>query len=213
MSGKRADGLAAVTDRMRAKLEKEHGGTGFRLFRRRPKPRPSFTAESRSGAGSSDVVIAGLGIGLGLVCALFPWYIFFNQDQFGIRAMKFEGNGEIEGKIELSAQPDRVGAPSESAEIPAEQFDLLVTGTLPKVLDDEGTPTPGLSEQPFPGVAEEFRLVYAANGRAMIEDDTGLYVVQPGSRLPDNTRVATIEQRDGNWVLVTTADQVIELAP
>lgn len=213
MSGKRADGLAAVTDRMRAKLEKEHGGTGFRLFRRRPKVRLSFTAESRSGAGSSDIVIAGLGIGLGLVCALFPWYIFFNQDQFGIRAMKFEGNGEIEGKIELSAQPDRVGAPSESAEIPAEQLDLLVTGTLPKVLDDEGTPSPGLSEQPFPAVAEEFRLVYAANGRAMIEDDTGLYVVQPGSRLPDNSRVAAIEQRDGNWVLVTTADQVIELAP
>lgn len=213
MSGKRADGLAAVTDRMRAKLAKEQGGTGFRFFWRRPKPRPSFTAESRSGVGGSDIVIAGLGIGLGLVCALFPWYIFFNQDQFGIRAMKFEGNGEIEGKIELSAQPDRVGAPSESAEIPVEQLDLLMTGTLPKVLDDEGTPTPGLSEQPFPAAAEEFRLVYAANGRAMIEDDTGLYVVQPGSRLPDNSRVATIEQRDGNWVLVTTADQVIELAP
>ena len=38
----------------------------------------------------------------------------------------------------------------------------------------------------------------------MIEDDAGLWVVQPGSMLPDSSRVAAIEQRDGKWVLVTT---------
>jgi hypothetical protein len=37
-------------------------------------------------------------------------------------------------------------------------------------------------------------------------------VVQRGSRLPDNSRVAGIEQRDGKWVLVTSADRVIELS-
>jgi hypothetical protein len=204
MRDKRTDGFFTAASRRMP---------GCNLFRRKPRPRPAFTAESRSGTGRSDVLIATFGIGLGLVCALFPWYIFFNQEQFGIRALKFEGNGQTEGPIELSAQSDRVGAPSESVEIPPTGLDLFATGTLPKRPDDDGTPTPGLDDQPFPATAEEFRLVYAANGRAMIEDDTGLFVVQPGSRLPDNSRVAAIEQRDGRWVLVTTADQTIELAP
>lgn len=213
MPRKRDDSLAAATHRLNEMLEEKSDKTGgWRLFRRKHKPRPAFTAESRSGAGASDIVVAAFGIGLGLVCALFPWYIFFNQEQFGIRALKFEGNGEATGPIELSAQPDRIGAPSESA-IPPARLDLLATGTLPKILDDEGTPTPGLTEQPFPAEAQEFRLVFAANGRAMIEDDSGLFVVQPGSRLPNNSRVATIEQRDGRWVLVTTAAQVFELEP
>jgi hypothetical protein len=42
----------------------------------------------------------------------------------------------------------------------------------------------------------------------MIEDDGGLFVVQPGSSLPDATTVASIEQRDGNWVLVNSNGSV-----
>ena len=46
----------------------------------------------------------------------------------------------------------------------------------------------------------------------MIEDDAGLWIVQRGSTLPDSSRVSSIEQRDGKWVLVTSTDQVIELS-
>ncbi len=46
----------------------------------------------------------------------------------------------------------------------------------------------------------------------MIEDSDGLWVVQRGSQLPDASRVAAIEQRDGRWVLVTTHDKVVELS-
>ncbi|RWD95075.1 MAG: hypothetical protein EOS61_33005, partial [Mesorhizobium sp.] len=66
-------------------------------------------------------------------------------------------------------------------------------------------------EQPFPA-ASEFKMVHIANGRAMIEDDTGLWIVQRGSVLPDTSRVASIEQRGGKWVIVTDADKVIELS-
>ena len=59
----------------------------------------------------------------------------------------------------------------------------------------------------------QFRLVHVANGRAMIEDDAGLWVVQAGSMLPDSSRVAGIEQRDGKWVLVTSTDRVVALTP
>jgi hypothetical protein len=50
-----------------------------------------------------------------------------------------------------------------------------------------------------------------ANGRAMIEDDSGLWVVQRGSKLPDNSTVALIELRDGDWVIVTSEDKVIRI--
>jgi hypothetical protein len=53
--------------------------------------------------------------------------------------------------------------------------------------------------------------VHVANGRAMIEDDAGLWIVQPGSTLPDDSQVASIEKRDGKWVLVTSANRVIGL--
>ena len=47
----------------------------------------------------------------------------------------------------------------------------------------------------------------------MIEDDAGLWVVQAGSMLPDSSRVAGIEKRNGKWVLVTSTDRVVELTP
>jgi hypothetical protein len=180
-----------------------------RLIRRRAAA-PGLTQQSRDRRG--DLIIAGLGIALGLGCALFPWYIFFNQDKFGIRALKFDGQREREtGPIYLGSQPDRVGAPMTVEDIPPMKLDLFATGTLPQN-DGPGEGAPGLSEQPFPSEIAAFRLVHVANGRAMIEDDTGLWVVQRGSRLPDNSRVAGIEQRDGKWVLVTSADKVIELS-
>jgi hypothetical protein len=180
-----------------------------RLFRRRVAA-TGLTQQSRD--RRSDLVIAGLGLVLGLGCALFPWYIFFNQDKFGIRALKFEGQGEREtGPIYLGSQADRVGAPMTIEDIPPMKLDLFATGTLPEN-DGPGEGAPGLSEQPFPSEIAAFRLVHVANGRAMIEDDTGLWVVQRGSRLPDNSRVAGIEQRDGKWVLVTSAAKVIELS-
>lgn len=162
---------------------------------------------------SSDLMIAALGIALGLTCALFPWYIFFNQDQFGIRAMKFSGSGAaVSGPLTLSPQAERVGAPMSVDEVPVLQLDLFATGTLPKKREDGSDPEAlSITEQPFPVEEAVYRLVHVANGRAMIEDDTGVWVVQPGSMLPDNTRVAAIEQRDGQWVLVTTGERVIEV--
>lgn len=183
-----------------------------RLFGRKPKPRVAFTAQRPSDGGASDIVVAALGISLGLVCALFPWYIFFNQEKFGIRALKFESSRQLEGPIELAPQPDRVGAGIDPLELDPAQIDLFATGTLPREQDKTVDRSPGVDVQPFPG-DQSFRLVYIANGRGMIEDDSGLFIVQLGSRLPDNSTVARIEQRSGKWVLVTSANRVIEPSP
>jgi hypothetical protein len=183
----------------------------FRWSRKIPVP---FTAQRLSDRGRSDVAIAAFGILLGLICALFPWYIFLNQEKFGIRALRFEGSKDpVTEPIALSSPPpEYIGAPSEGPAIKPEKLDLLATGTLPGDRDRLAA-APGLNKQPFPATSEEFRLVHVANGRAMIEDDSGLFVVQRGSRLPDNSRVAAIVERTGKWVLVTSRDSVVELEP
>ena len=160
----------------------------------------------------SDLTLAALGVTLGLICALFPWYIFFNPEEFGVRAMKFGGGGDGTEPIVLGAQSERVGAPVAAQDVPSMKLDLLATGTAAKEDEEENMQgTPGLSEQPFPAPAVSFKLVHVANGRAMLEDDTGLFVVQSGSILPDGSRVATIEERDGRPVLVTDAGVALEV--
>ncbi|MCY1236621.1 hypothetical protein D9M72_492860 [compost metagenome] len=52
--------------------------------------------------------------------------------------------------------------------------------------------------------------MHVANGRALIEDASGMYIVRIGSVLPDNTRLATLEQRDGHWVMITSSGEVYQ---
>lgn len=163
----------------------------------------------------SEIGTALAGITLGVTCALFPWYVFYNQDQFGIRAMKFDGQGMVaSGPSGMRSLPDRVGQPmaiEETAQLPLDPFS---TGTLPQRRDtsDKGI-APELVDQPFPADTIPYRMVHATLGRAMIQDDGGLFVVQPGSTLPDSSQVKTIEQRNGSWVLVTSRDKVLPLEP
>ncbi|MBZ9866109.1 hypothetical protein LB515_12030 [Mesorhizobium sp. CA15] len=179
------------------------------LFPRTEWPEPPKTQFPRladkSADRRSDFVIAALGITLGLICALFPWYIFFNQEQFGVQAIKFGGSGSNSGREGGGVVAERSG-PLTVEDIPNADIDLFATGTV----QDDPAPAPG--DQPFPAAASEFKMVHVANGRAMIEDDTGLWIVQRGSVLPDSSRVASIEQRGGKWVIVTSADKVIQLS-
>ncbi len=183
-----------------------------RLMQPKQAPVP-FTAEPPPAKRDrrSDLTVAALGVTLGLICALFPWYIFFNQDDFGIRAMKFEGTESDAGPILLGSQPERVGAPSDAAVIPPMELDLLATGTTPDETDENERGTPGVTGQPFPPLPVNFRLVHVANGRALIEDDSGLFVVQRGSVLPDSSKVEAIEEHDGEWKLVTDAGLVLNV--
>ncbi|SDA70230.1 hypothetical protein [Mesorhizobium qingshengii] len=168
-------------------------------------PKAQFPRLKKESSRRSDFVVAALGITLGLICALFPWYIFFNQEQFGVQAIKFGGTGTNSGRAGGGVVAER-SAPLTAKDVPAANLDLLATGT---VQDD---PNPAPAEQPFPADATKFRMVHVANGRAMIEDDAGLWIVQRGSILPDSSEVASIEQRNGKWVMVTSTDQVIELS-
>jgi len=163
------------------------------------------------GWGDMAIVVAGLALAVG--CALFPWYVFFNQEQFGIRAMNFSGNDAANiMPSDLAYQPELVRRKLNPGEIPLLSLDLLSTGTLPGRDDPANRGVP-VDDQPFPGEeASAFALVHVADGRAMIEDEYGLWIVQPGSLLPDQSRVASIEERDGEWVIVTDKNRVISMA-
>jgi len=167
---------------------------------------------SRIARRRSDIVVAIMGLSLGLGCALFPWYIFFNQEKFGVRAMKFEGNKDQLAPISMGNQGERDGPPAPADLVSPTRLDLFATGTVGA--DDDPEPVETLADQPFPGgEPPQFRMVFATAGRAMIADDTGMWVVQRGSLLPDNSKVVAIEQRGKDWVLVTSSQQVIGLSP
>lgn len=154
----------------------------------------------------SDFVVAALGVTLSLICALFPWYIFFNQEQFGVQGIKFGGKGENAGRLVTESISGSDLTPIGVREI-SRNLDLFTTGNIPDEMQKEPA-----DPQPFPGDAITFKLVHIANGRAMIEDNTGLWLVQNGSKLPDSSRVTSIEQRSGKWVLVTSTNKVFEIS-
>ena len=176
-------------------------------FRRRPVEAAAGVS-SRAKDRRGDLVIAGLGVALGLGCALFPWYIFLNQEKFGVRALEFSGGGQAgrSAGLSLKNRIDHSANQATDEDLTIGALDPFPTGTLP----DRRQYTP-IADQPFPADPIEFRLVHVANGRAMIADDSGLWVVQRGSSLPDDSRVSSIEQRAGKWVLVTSTDRVLEL--
>ena len=144
----------------------------FPLFDRKRKPVP-FTAQStaKSRDRRSDLTVAALGVTLGLICALFPWYIFFNPEEFGVRAMKFGGSGGGTEPIVLGAQPERVGAPVAVQDIPPMKLDLLSTGTVTGEREKQGRARhAGLDRAALPGSG---RFVQACPDRQWPRHDRG----------------------------------------
>lgn len=171
--------------------------------------RPAAPAAPPRRRLSGDIVIGGAGILLGLTCALFPWYIFFNPEKFGVRPVVFAGN-DGPPPDGLTLTPQRIDRSGNLPAGDASVLDFFPTGTV----GDSPVPALAGEAQPFPGdkaADAAFSLVHVANGRALIRDRDGLWVVTVGSPLPDDTRVAAIEERGGAWVLVTSADKVVPL--
>ena len=88
-------------------------------------------------------------------------------------------------------------------------FDPLTTATVSNLGKETDKGAPVAEDQPFPATSG-FRLLHVANGRALIEDSSGMYVVRVGSILPDESRLATLEERDGKWVIVTSNGEVYQ---
>ncbi|WP_438750191.1 flagellar protein [Pararhizobium sp. O133] len=149
-----------------------------------------------------DKALGATGIALAALATFFPWYAFLHQDKFSmptlwqgsVSEMPAGNGGQASPIAALSRDPDTQAA-----------LDQLTTATVPGGLQKAGVEDD--REQPFPA-ASGFRLMHVANGRALIEDSSGMYIVKIGSTLPDNSRLATLEQRDGRWVMITSKGEI-----
>lgn len=170
-----------------------------------------IAVHKRNTGKSSDRLIAGAGILLASAAAFFPWYVFFNEDKFGINVAAIDHTRDLPeglGRNVFSVSPmaminkNQSDKPKSNATV-----DPLMTATVSKLGDEKANAEAPVTEQAFPGKGG-FKLLHVANGRAMIEDGSGMYMVRVGSILPDNSRLATLEQRNGNWVIVSSTGQV-----
>lgn len=160
----------------------------------------------------TDRALAACGILMAGAAAFFPWYVFFNEDKFGIRVASMDQTRDLPHtgarnvfSVSPMAMVNKNKGPKPASTLP---IDPLVTATVSK-LGKESQETPEqVEDQPFPGDTG-FRLLHVANGRALIEDNSGMYMVRIGSILPDQSRLASLEQRDGNWVIITSKGEVL----
>jgi len=168
-----------------------------------PKARPKRQARR------TDKILALTGIGLAAAAAAFPWYVFFNEEKFGIRIAGWEQLDNLPADS-AARRPFAVStampAP-ENRSMEPKQVDNITTATVSSLGQEKDKAPPMQELQPLPG-RSGFRLLHVANGRALIEDDNGMYMVQVGSILPDETRLATVEKRGGKWVIITSSGEI-----
>lgn len=169
--------------------------------------------QERAAIPMIDRLLAGTGIALACAAAVFPWYVFFNEEKFGIRIAEWEHTRDLPegpGRNVFSVSPLAMVDKDDSGPTieDGRGVDEVVTATVSQLgKEEDGELAP--QGQPFPG-RTGFRLLHVANGRALIEDGSGMYMVRIGSVLPDNSKVATLEMRDGKWVIVTSKGDVYE---
>lgn len=211
-----ANRLAELNREERGRLERNPGLPGMhgdlaepRPPRRRLASALALPVRALGRAATSDAGLVAGGLALAAICAVFPWYIFLHQDRFGIRPLEFKGT-ELTPSLPAGKRPPPVGARIATQRLGPADLDMIPTGTVDRKTTSS---PPTAAEQPFPGETADFRLVHVAGNRAMIEDGSGFWVVQRGSRLPDGSRMASIEKRDGQWVLVTSRQAVIPVTP
>lgn len=160
---------------------------------------------------TGDKVLAGTGVVLAAMAAFFPWYVFLNPDKFSVPALwegKTRNLPETAAREVMSVSPAAMVDDDDDPSL--EGVDPVATATTPGLGREKtlGAPVETGLNQPLPADSG-FRLMHVANGRALIEDARGMYIVRVGSILPDNSRLATLEQRDGAWVIVTSNGDIV----
>jgi hypothetical protein len=173
---------------------------------------PAAPKAERAGSRLGDKMLIATGVALAAASAFFPWYVFFNADKFGVRTADLGRTRDLPpgvGRPVVSVSPlAMTDSSKDDWPVPTEPMDALTTATTSS-LGESRRNGAQREEQPFPGKSN-FRLLHVANGRALIEDSSGMYMVRVGSILPDNTKLATLEQRGGRWVIITSSGEVYQ---
>lgn len=176
-----------------------------------PKSHEPIAEEKRTTA--LDRWLTGGIMAVAAAAAAFPWYVFFNQDKFGVSVAGWESlrdlpQGRGNGGVGIDRGPAEQLNAQNRSDIPAEMnVDPLTTATVSSLGPEGQRNGDGRETQPFPG-GSDLRLLHVANGRALIEDKSGIFIVQVGSILPDNSRLAAFRQHEGKWEIVTSTGAV-----
>lgn len=166
----------------------------------------------RTRYSTGDKMLAGAGVLLAAGAAFFPWYVFLNPEKFSVPALWQGATRDLPETAPREVVSVSPAAMVDNDKDPAlEGLDPVSTATTAGLGKEKtlGAPVDNALDQPLPANSG-FRLMHVANGRALIEDARGMYIVRVGSILPDNSRLATLEQRDGLWVIVTSNGDIIK---
>ncbi len=153
----------------------------------------------------SNAAWGGFGLMLAGGAVAFPWYVYFNPEQFSPPRIEYSGNGELFGEPE-----DRSGAfEQRMISLRGEILDPVETGTVEPANISSGSS----GDQPFPGRSNAYRVLHVANGLALVRDDTGIFIVQLNSRLPDGQVIKEMRRQDQKWELVTSGNEIVGETP
>ena len=149
-----------------------------------------------------DWLFGAAGLCLAVVSLYFPWHAYFHPESYSPPQISFSGNSEIFGEPE-----DRLPRTNSAALKPVDGdiLDPLVTGTVTK---DETGPA-SAAEQPFPEADLSYSVVFVANKRALIRDESGIFMIGVSSRLPDGSKVTSIRKTDRGWEVLTSENKVL----
>lgn len=165
--------------------------------------RGTMLARLPEGREAVDMALRASSVALAAAALWFPWHVYTHPDSFGPPEMEFARSGEIDGEFENRRGGRVVGRLFLRAD-EAGGVDRTPVGSVPPKGKRVAAPT----DQPFPG-DENFQVVLIANRRALIRDGDVLYPVAVNSVLPGGSRVAAFRKERGEWVLVTSREQVV----
>lgn len=157
---------------------------------------------------SFDLMLTIFGICLAGSAAFLPWYVFLNQDEFSVKRMAYSDDRVLpdwEGRTVVNVSPQAIKKrnPEIDTQLPPDEI------TTASIQSPGDSLTGSAAKQEFPGGKLNYRLLHVVNERALIEDDSGMYMVKVGSVLPDNSTLAELEQREGKWAIVTSNGDVL----
>lgn len=171
----------------------------------------SGEARQRRSIRDFDRVLTGGLVVIAAAAAALPWYVFFNPEKFGMSGAGWEALKHVPqragGGVDAVIPHIEEGLTSEGrTDATRNDMDALTTATVQAAGDARNANGDGKS-QPFPG-GTRFKLLHVSNGRALIEDKSGMFLVQIGSVLPDDSRLLSMNNIDGKWQIITSAGEV-----
>ncbi len=171
-------------------------------FKKRDK-----TTTAADAARQFDRVLTGGLIAVAAAAAALPWYVFLNPEKFGMSGRGWEAlmnvpqRGGGGGEAVIPHADDSAAIEPKDAIV-----DNVITATVPAI-DKDIISDSSAAQQPFPG-GVNFKLLHVSNGRALIEDKSGMFLVQIGSVLPDESKLLSMTKVDGRWKIVTSAGEL-----